>query len=112
MLEQNRDRGKIKWTALMLPEHVGLLREWQKEDDYVMQPELSDFDLQDIQEQLESAMMRKCMTQVRTWKDGKVTGYLGTVEEIDLHNQLILLQDPFEIERIPATDIIAIEHMD
>ncbi|WP_025783289.1 YolD-like family protein [Sporosarcina sp. D27] len=112
MYDQNRDRGKIKWTAMMLPEHISLLREWQKEDDYVKQPDLTDFDLQDIQEQLESAMMRKCMTQIRSWKEGKVTGYLGTVEEIDVHKQLIVLQDPFEIERILATDIIAVQHVD
>ncbi len=112
MLEHNRDRGKIKWTAMMLPEHISLLREWQKEDDYMPKPELTDFDLQDIQEQLESAMMRKCMTQVRTWKDGKVTGYLGIVEEIDVRNQFIKLQDPFDIERISAVDIIAVQHVD
>lgn len=112
MYEQNRDRGKIKWTAMMLPEHISLLREWQKEDDYVNKPELTDIDLQDIQEQLESAMLRKCMTQIRTWQDGKVTDYLGTVEEIDVRNQLIMLQDPFEIERIPAVDIIFIQHVD
>ena len=23
-----RDRGKIKWTSMMLPEHVQLIREW------------------------------------------------------------------------------------
>lgn len=26
-----RDRGRIKWTAMMLPEHVRLLREWKEE---------------------------------------------------------------------------------
>ncbi|MET3574841.1 YolD-like family protein [Bhargavaea ullalensis] len=25
-----RDRGNIKWTAMMLPEHLKLLREWQE----------------------------------------------------------------------------------
>ncbi|SIT81246.1 YolD-like family protein [Edaphobacillus lindanitolerans] len=25
-----RDRGNIKWTAMMLPEHLRLLREWQE----------------------------------------------------------------------------------
>lgn len=59
MYENNRDRGKIKWTAMMLPEHIYLLREWQKEDDYIPKPDLTDFDLQDNQEQLESAMIRK-----------------------------------------------------
>lgn len=27
-----RDRGTIKWTAMMLTEHVELLREWHEED--------------------------------------------------------------------------------
>jgi hypothetical protein len=27
-----RDRGKIKWTAMMLPEHVKMLREWAEEE--------------------------------------------------------------------------------
>lgn len=27
-----RDRGNIKWTAMMLPEHLKLLREWQEEE--------------------------------------------------------------------------------
>ncbi|WP_213423025.1 YolD-like family protein [Bhargavaea massiliensis] len=27
-----RDRGNIKWTAMMLPEHLRLLREWQEEE--------------------------------------------------------------------------------
>lgn len=56
-------------------------------------------------------MLCKCMTQIRTCKDDKVTGYLGTVEEIDVRNQPVLLQDPFEIERIPAVDIIAVQHV-
>lgn len=28
-----RDRGNIKWTAMMLPEHLKLLREWQEEEE-------------------------------------------------------------------------------
>ncbi|KYD20160.1 YolD-like family protein [Caldibacillus debilis] len=27
-----RDRGRIKWTSLMLPEHVKMLREWAEEE--------------------------------------------------------------------------------
>lgn len=112
MYENIRDRGKIKWTALMLPEHVGLLREWQKEDDYIKRPELTEWDMQEIQEQLESAMLRKCMTKVNVWKNGKVIKYQGTIEEIDIHKHVIHLQDPFEIERIPALDIIFVQHVD
>ncbi|TFI48759.1 YolD-like family protein, partial [Diaphorobacter sp. DS2] len=35
-----RDRGRIKWTSMMLPEHVKLLRDWAKEDTYEQKREL------------------------------------------------------------------------
>ena len=111
MYENNRDRGSIKWTALMLPEHIARLREWQSEDDYMKRPDLTDWDMQDIQEQLEVAMRMKCQAMVRTWRDGRVTNYHGTIEEIDLHNRIIKLQDPFEIESIPADNIIFVQHL-
>lgn len=30
-----KDRGRIKWTAMMLPEHIKELRAWQNEDELV-----------------------------------------------------------------------------
>jgi len=33
-----RDRGNIKWTAMMLSEHVTELRRWQDEDHYEERP--------------------------------------------------------------------------
>lgn len=35
MAQQNRDRGSIKWTSLMLPEHVEMIRNLWKEDERV-----------------------------------------------------------------------------
>lgn len=29
-----RDRGRIKWTSMMLPEHVKMLRDWVGEDSH------------------------------------------------------------------------------
>ncbi len=112
MYENVRDRGKIKWTALMLPEHIAKLREWQAEDEKVPQPVLSEFDLKEIQNQLESARMKKCMTQIRIWQEHKIIGYIGTVEEIDIHNRIIILEDPYNTERIPADLIIAVQHLE
>ncbi|MFZ3588516.1 YolD-like family protein [Bacillus sp. DJP31] len=37
-----RDRGNIKWTSMMLPEHVKLLRDWEKEDTFETQPVLDE----------------------------------------------------------------------
>ena len=35
-----KDRGSIKWTAMMLPEHVGLLRELESRQNKVKRPVL------------------------------------------------------------------------
>ncbi|MFG6113565.1 YolD-like family protein [Halobacillus sp. MO56] len=35
MDKHNKDRGTIKWTSLMLPEHVQLVKELWKEDERV-----------------------------------------------------------------------------
>lgn len=112
MYENNRDRGRIKWTALMLPERIAMLRDWHAEDDKTPRPELNEFDLEEIHQQLQSALLKKCMTQIRIWQDDKITGYIGTVEDIDIHNRLVLLEDPYSTERIPADLIIAVQHLD
>ncbi len=112
MRDNVRDRGKIKWTAMMLPKHIAKLREWQAEDDKAPQPVLSEFDPKEIQTQLESARMKRCMTQVSIWQDDRITSYIGTIEDIDIHNRLVVLEDPFSTERIPADLIIAVQHLD
>lgn len=105
-MEQNRDRGKIKWTSLMLPEHLERLREWQREDDYIERPDLADFELQAMQETLEAAFGRRCETWIDTWHDGKVRCHQGEIETLDTQAMTIVLRDPFGIERIRVADII------
>ncbi|WP_342538297.1 MULTISPECIES: YolD-like family protein [unclassified Sporosarcina] len=59
MLENIRDRGNVKWTAMMLSEHVAELHRWQNEDNYEGRPELDDYDLQAIQYEIEVAQKRE-----------------------------------------------------
>ncbi len=93
---------------MMLPEHISLLREWQAEDDYIKRPELSEWDLETIQEELERGLKMKCQTLVEIWSGGKLTKYQGRIENIDLHNRRIELQDPFDLERIKFEDIVSV----
>ncbi|GGF15217.1 hypothetical protein GCM10010954_12290 [Halobacillus andaensis] len=37
-MENTSDRGKIKWTSLMLPEHVEMVKETYKEQNKVEKP--------------------------------------------------------------------------
>ena len=70
-----RDRGNIKWTAMMLPEHIVELRNWMDKDHYIERPELSEWDLQSIQEEIEVSTNRKCQTLVKTWIPGLMQGH-------------------------------------
>jgi len=42
MVNQNKDRGNIKWTSLMLPEHVQMVKEIWKEEEKVQKPVLDE----------------------------------------------------------------------
>ena len=42
-----KDRGSIKWTAMMLPEHVGLLRKLESGQDKVKRPVLDMSQIED-----------------------------------------------------------------
>lgn len=106
MLENNHDRGNKKWTALMLSEHIRELRLWMDEDNYEERPELDDFTLQSIQEEIETAYKRKYQILIQTWKDGKFVTRGGAIELIDPQSKSIVLNNPFGPERIMVSEII------
>ncbi|MCG3089114.1 YolD-like family protein [Sporosarcina cyprini] len=107
-----KERGAIKWTSLMLPEHIAQLRDWQAEDDHVERPELTEWDLVALQEELELAFKRKCQARIQTWNDGRIIPHRGIVEKIDLHKQAIILADPFGDFKISIDDIISVQSVD
>ncbi|WP_026694742.1 YolD-like family protein [Peribacillus kribbensis] len=51
-----RDRGRIKWTSMMLPEHVKLLRDWAHEDTYEKQGEPDEQQLEQMNSLIGEAM--------------------------------------------------------
>lgn len=64
-----RDRGNIKWNAMMLPEHVKMLREWHAQDDYVQKPELDEWALQELSDQLQIAYENKLEVELSVWEE-------------------------------------------
>lgn len=51
-----RDRGRMKWTSMMLPEHVGMLREWEKEESHEAKRILDEQQLEEMNEVMAEAM--------------------------------------------------------
>lgn len=55
----NKDRGNIKWTALMLLEHIQFLREWDKELVYTSPKEKIEWELEDLQQTIKQAYKQR-----------------------------------------------------
>lgn len=101
-----RDR-KDKWgMAMMLPEHVSLLREYYDEQQKVARPQLDEWDLEIIQENIEIGLKKKCQVHFKRWKEGQFVYNQGTIEEIDLKRRTIEIQDPFSLFPLNIDDIV------
>ena len=100
-----KDRGSIKWTAMMLPEHIQMLRNLEKEDRYTEKPILDQFDLEAIHQEIQLAYARQCIIEIRLWRDG-FCSFSGIVAAIDLHTKYLYLSTDDEKEKISFDEII------
>lgn len=89
----NNDRGVIKWTAMMLPEHVKLLREWQVEDTLTEKPELDEAQLEQINRNLQQAYTAHCPIRLHIWAPTGNFTVTSTIQKIMLQEQAIKLAD-------------------
>lgn len=103
-----QDRGALKWTALMLPEHVRMLREWHEEDNRVPKPELEEFDLQQIEEEIDLAFKRKCEVLMKSWKDYKIIEHRGKIEQIELDARQVFYTNLSGRHRLAVDEIVAV----
>lgn len=107
-----KDRGNIKWQGMFLTEHVQMLREWKEEDNRIRKPELDEWDLRFIQEELELALKSKGEVRIQSWKDYKYHYHRGTIEGIDPQSRTIIYDDPFGLHRLPIDEIVAISSLE
>lgn len=94
MDNRNRDRGTIKWTAMMLPEHVKLLREWQAEDNYVSEPNLDEYDFEELPHQIQTAVQTHSLISIHYWQDGKAFTTEGTIKELPINTHYLTVLSP------------------
>src|SRR4051794_28284664 len=101
-----RDRGNIKWTAMMLLEHVKAVRDWLEADGHVKCPNLDDWELESIQMEIELVFKHQCAAGVTTWRNGKEFVYNGKISELDQRLNFNSIEGPFGDDRIPVADVV------
>lgn len=102
---QIKDRGRIKWTAMMLTEHVDMLKEWQEEDRYNSRPALNEFDLEAIFEEIQLAYKRQCDVEIRIWREGPQT-FTGLITAVDMRLKKLHLDTGLHMQKLSFEEII------
>lgn len=103
-----RDRGKIKWTSMMLPEHVKLLREWVREDSFEESKELDEQYLEVINERISEAIEFGKRIVITYYRSGRYERISGMIKQwVQLSRQLHIAgdDDGKEIQRISLSAI-------
>lgn len=103
-----QDRGSKKWVAMMLPEHLKLIRQYNDDSKKIPKPELNEWDLEAIQESIELAMKRNVEVKIKLWKDGGFTIYVGKLIWVDLNRRLIEMEDTFKSFSLGLDEIVDI----
>ncbi|MBU9673152.1 YolD-like family protein [Planococcus sp. CP5-4] len=105
------DRGQLKWGALMLPEHVRMLREWRADEPSMHKPHLDEEELGLLQEEISIAHQRQCMVELRYWDGGLATA-TGVIASIDLLGQTMTVKSGDNVVHIIFNDLIGIRLID
>lgn len=105
-----RDRGRIKWTAMMLPEHVKLLRDWAHEDTYEQQKEIDEQKLEEMNGLLAIAMEEHKSVILTHFRNRKYELVIGQIHYWDEFTQRLHIIDHFkQIHRISVLDIADVQ---
>ncbi|MBM7579986.1 YolD-like family protein [Jeotgalibacillus terrae] len=111
MDDQNRDRGTIKWTSMMLPEHVGQLRdffeyEYNAEKQPIMDEQMMEMIFLTIQESMEFDQE----VEIKIFKGHKKESLTGKVKMIEYQQRYILIQANSGEAKIKFDYVVGINH--
>ncbi|WP_251551278.1 YolD-like family protein [Neobacillus muris] len=108
-----RDRGRIKWTSMMLPEHVKMLRDWVKEDQYEQPKEMDEQQLELMNETLSEAIEFDQNVTITHYCHSRYEIVIGKIHYWDELAQKLHVVDHFgEAHRIPMKAIADIRLTD
>ncbi|MBM4762200.1 YolD-like family protein [Bacillus sp. B15-48] len=91
-----RDRGRIKWTSMMLPEHVKMLRDWAREDETEAEKELDEQQLELMNEIIFEAMELKKFVVITYYHKQKYKLVIGKIRGWDQLKSKLRIADRFE----------------
>lgn len=113
-MSEIKDRGLKKWTSIMLPEHVKMLKEL--EYDYYKEakkPILDEYEIQIIDERLKTAYEYKLPLIFELWYNGIIEELEGIIEKIDKNQGIVwIVELNGNLHKIKFDNIVEVDFMD
>lgn len=108
-----RDRGNIKWTAMMLPEHIQQLRDWQAEDGKLARETPDEQQLEEWDYKISNAMEGGVPVSIEFWQGTDVKKAQGFIQKSDnLQGVLQIGMEPGKAHCVPFVDIKSISEIE
>ncbi|PKR78797.1 YolD-like family protein [Halalkalibacillus sediminis] len=104
----HNDRGSIKWTSMMLPEHVSAIQKMWKEDTYQPPPSLDEQELELLNENLEKAIDEELKVKIIRYSNGKYSSYEGSVERYEAIKKELIIRNSSQSFNLPLHQIVDI----
>ena len=96
-----RDRGRIKWTSMMLPEHVKMLRDWAQEDEIEKEREMDEQQLELMNGTILEAMEYNHAVAITYYGNRRYETIVGKIHYLDGIEGRLRIVDRFgEVQRI------------
>src|SRR5699024_9521681 len=106
------DRGTIKWTSLMLPEHVELLKEMWQEDTNVQKPEMDAQEVEITNRKLNHAYHYKDAIRLTVYNNGEIITITGNIKQVDINSKTIRLENRSTERTVSLNNIIKVNELD
>lgn len=105
-LSNVKDRGSKKWVAMMIPEHLKMIRSINEEQKEIPRPQLNEWDLHAIEETINIAIKRKSDVTIKMWKDREFIFRGGIIQNVDLKDRTIEVDNPYGLHKYILDDIV------
>ena len=89
-----KDRGTIKWTAMMLPEHVHELRELWDKDKKVPERTIDEQKIELLDYTIKQAITTQMEAKITFYEGNTYIEKLGHIKEVDPYTSLLSLFSP------------------
>lgn len=106
-----KDRGTIKWTAMMLPEHVQEIRGIWEQDKKVPERIVDEQQLELVNLTIERALIENILVSIIFYENDSYKKRTGHIKKVDSLACTISLQTTEQIITIPMKQILDAEEI-